>query len=122
MRTCTSCHQPFDVATGFGVQCATCFGNEVESLREQPLSQRDAAGKYNEGYTAGHLAGFAAGFEEGFRRGSASVEPTFKPLPPGLIADMLFLCHPDKHPVQSERANRVTVELISMRKALKAGA
>lgn len=42
-------------------------------------------------------------------------EPVEATIPPDLMRDMLFLCHPDKHG-NSEKSTRVTQWLLSQRK------
>lgn len=61
-------------------------------------------------------AGRERGYEEGYEKGRATSVTGDEAISPGLLRELVRLCHPDLHPPERfQLANRVTAQLMSMR-------
>jgi len=91
-RACIDCGDTFTARGHWQTRCWACW-------REQRETDRYTAG-YADGYAAGRLDAPAG-------------------LDPGLVGDLIQLCHPDRHPAErGSLAHRATVQLLAVREQI----
>ena len=112
---CQKCRREFDAQGAWQKLCLSCYRErERERTGTGDLSglERRADRLITEAYEAGRQRGF----EEGYEVASAKARRPNGHLSPGLLRELVLLCHPDRHPPERfELANRITAELVSMR-------
>ncbi|MGI8731139.1 MAG: Yae1 family protein, partial [Solirubrobacteraceae bacterium] len=74
-----------------------------------------------DGRRSGYAAGLTEGHTEGWQRGyTAGQLDAPASLDPGLVADLVQLAHPDRHPPErADLAHRATVQLLAVRERSK---
>jgi hypothetical protein len=88
-RTCVDCRQPFSARGAWQERCWACW-----------RADRDAKAR-------------DTGYAEGYRAGLAAAAPA---LDGALLADLVALAHPDRHPPErAALAHRATVALLALR-------
>jgi len=97
MTACLDCAQTFDARGDWQTRCWRCW-------REQ---------RENDRYTAGYDEGWQRGYSAGLLDAPVSLDP-------GLVADLIALCHPDRHPAErADLAHRATVQLLGVREQIQ---
>lgn len=115
--SCGKCGTEFEAQGAWQKLCWDCW-----RAREQEKADRgDLAGlgrRVEKLLEEAYQAGQRRGYEEG-HAAAAKTRPAAGgggPLSPGLLRELIRLCHPDLHPPERfDLANRVTAELVSMR-------
>ena len=109
-KRCASCGLLFN-GESWQRLCWDCW--RADRDREEIADRLHAA--YNRGYRDGERANTTAR-DAAYGRGYADGQREAASLPPGLLGDLIRLCHPDRHPPErSELANRVTARLLEMK-------
>ena len=134
-RYCRTCKAEFDADKDWMVDCIDCWrrrkrerenadkqrwqDREPESpvsllerqIRRFALDLYEQARKVDERelelrYQAGRDEGYRAGFDDG-AAGASGIDP-------GLLRDLVELCHPDRHSGRVEKATRATQRLLEL--------
>lgn len=99
MKPCTDCRTKFQPRGQWQTRCWPCWREH----RDNELRQD----------------GYHAGYDDGYRDALTATDALDGPL----VADLIQLAHPDRHPAErGELANRATARLLPLRSQVRAAA